>query len=426
MTVFRLAVALLILVALALVAVNVRAVSPRVAIDGEVIYIPEGVTVTLIGGNPEVTPSPTNSATPSLAPSSTPSPTPSPPTPTPLPSPIASPTPAVPSATPSDTAAPSATSPTTTPQPTPGTDFIGPDVSGLPTSGTAWNALKAAADANPGTPNITCDQNQRSHPGAALASALVYARTGDTKYRTRAIALIEAAYPTARTCSNAILSLGRQLGAYVLAADYVGYRDFTFIAWLDDIRTRDLGGHGRWYTLKGTADDSSNNWHSFAQASLVAANAYLGASLAEDWARFRGFTGDTSAYVFRLPSSVNSTWTCAGSWTPVQVCPGDPRHGAIAEDAWRSGNYPNISKTYVQESMQGLALTAEILTNAGYPAWALLQDVSDFATRWGVWNASAVGQHVPWIYNARLGAGAPTKPAGYGRTFGYTDWLYGQ
>jgi hypothetical protein len=297
-------------------------------------------------------------------------------------------------------------------------------VFGLPTSGTAWNALKAAADANPGTPNITCDQNQRSHPGAALASALVYARTGDTKYRTRAVALIEAAYPTARTCSNAILSLGRQLGAYVLAADYVGYRAPAFVSWLTDIRTKNLGGHGRWSALKFTADDSSNNWGSFAAASLVTANAYLGVSLDGDWARFRGFTGDTSAYVFRKPSSVNASWTCAGAWTPVQDCPGDPRHGAIAEDAWRSGNYPNISLTYVQEGMQGLALQAEILQNAGYPAWGHLQDVSDFATRWKVWNASSVGQHVPWWYNDRLHAGAPTKPAGYGRTFGYTDYLF--
>jgi hypothetical protein len=295
-------------------------------------------------------------------------------------------------------------------------------VSGLPTSGSAWNALKAAADANPGTPNITCDQNQRAHPGAALASALIYARTFDTAYRARAISLIEAAYPTAKTCGNAILSLGRQLGAYVLAADYVGYRSPAFVAWLSDIRTKNLGGHGRWFTLRGTADDSSNNWGTFAQASLVAANAYLGDDLERDWLRFRGFLGDRSAYIFRVPSDSEPTWDCGTDWTPVKVCPGNPRHGAISEDAERSGAYPNISLTYVQEGMQGLGLVAEILSDE-YPAWPLLAPVADFATRWKVWNASAVGQHVPWLYNERLGISAPTKPAGYGRTFGYTDWL---
>jgi hypothetical protein len=391
----------------------------RVAIDGEVIYIPEGVSVTIVGGNaPEVTPSPTpsSSATPSPTLSATPSPTPTP-------TATASAT-----RTPAPTATPTATA-TTTPPPSPSTDgFIGPDVAGLPTSGSGWTALKAAADANPGTPSITCNQDQRTHPGAALASALVYARTGDAAYRARAIALIEAAYPTARSCSNAILSLGRQLGAYVLAADYVGYRAPAFVSWLDDIRTRNLGGHGRWFILRATADDSSNNWGTFAQASLVVADAYLGdaAALEKDWLRFRGFTGDRSSHVFVRPSSQEPSWQCGTqttAWIPVANCPGDPRHGAISEDAERSGAYPKISLTYVQEGMQGLGLVAEVLSRQGYDAWPRLESVAGFATRWGVWNASAVGRHVPWLYNARLDAGAPTQTAGYGRTFGFTDWL---
>jgi hypothetical protein len=401
------------------------AVSPaRVAIDGEVIYIPEGVTVTIVGGNaPEVPPSttPTPSATPSPTPSSTPSTTPSPTTP-----PTAGIT-AAPSATPSATAAPTA-SPTTTPPPSPTTDgFIGPEVAHLPTSGTAWNALKAAADANAGTPDITCNQDNRSHPGTTLAAALVYARTGIESYRTKAIALIEAAYPTARSCGNAVLSLGRQLSAYVLAADYVGYRAPAFVAWLSDIRTRNLGGHGRWFILKGTADDSPNNWGTFAQASLVAADAYLGdaAALEKDWLRFRGFTGDRSAFTFPYPSDGDASWECVAQsqWTPVAICPGNPRDGAISEDAERSGAYPKISLTYVQEGMQGLGLVAEILTGDGYDAWPRLQRVSGFATGQGVWNASAVGRHVPWLWNERLDAGAPTQPAAFGRGFGFTDWL---
>jgi hypothetical protein len=403
------------------------AVSPaRVAIDGEVIYIPDGVTVTIVGGNAsEVSPStsPTATTTPSIG------------TAAPTAQPTAQPTPTFtastlsPSPSPSTSVAPTPTaSPTTTPSPTPGTDFIGPDPTG-PTSGSAWTALKAAADANPGTPDITCNQDNRQHPGTTLAAALVYARTGIESYRTKAIALIEAAYPTARSCGNAVLSLGRQLSAYVLAADYVGYRSPAFVSWLSDIRTRNLGGHGRWFILRGTADDSPNNWGTFAQASLVAADAYLGdeAALEKDWLRFRGFTGDRSAFTFPYPSDGDASWECVAQsqWTPVAICPGNPRDGAISEDAERSGAYPKISLTYVQEGMQGLGLVAEILTGEGYDAWPRLERVSDFATRQGVWNASAVGRHVPWLWNARLDAGAPTQPAGFGRGFGHTDWLYG-
>ena len=84
-----------------------------------------------------------------------------------------------------------------------------------------------------------------------------------------------------------------------------------------------------------------------------------------------------------------------------------------------------VLEEYVQETMQGLAFQAELLQRAGFPAWPRLRLVADFATRWAVWNASAVGTHLPWWYNKRLGISAPTQGAGYGRLFGYTDWLYG-
>jgi hypothetical protein len=333
-----------------------------------------------------------------------------------------------PSPTPVPTAVPT---PTTTPAPTPGTDaFIGPEVAGLPTSGAAWTALKAEADGSAGTPDL-CNQDNRDHPGTTLAAALVYARTGDAAYKTKAISLIEAAYPTTRVgCGNAILSLGRQLSAYILAADYVGYRGAGFVSFVDTVRTRELGGHGTWSELKFTANDSSNNWGTFAQASLVVADIYLDdtAAIAQDWARFRGFLGDRSAYVFRKPNGIDPTWFCgsqATAWTPVAVCPGNPRDGAINEDVERDGAYPNVHLTYTQEGMQGLALVAEVLSRQGYDAWPLLDPVADFATRNGVWNASAVGRHLPHMFNERIATGAPTLAAGWGRGFGYTDWLFG-
>ena len=61
------------------------------------------------------------------------------------------------------------------------------EIASLPTSGAAWTALKAAADASPGSPDITCNQDSRTHPGTALAAGMVYARTGTTSYRDKAI-----------------------------------------------------------------------------------------------------------------------------------------------------------------------------------------------------------------------------------------------
>ena len=80
-------------------------------------------------------------------------------------------------------------------------------------------------------------------------------------------------------CGQAILSIGRQLTAYVLAADFAGLSgtaDTTFRAWLTTIRTRDVGGHAVWRSLSGPQADSANNWGAYAGASRIAASLYLG------------------------------------------------------------------------------------------------------------------------------------------------------
>lgn len=314
------------------------------------------------------------------------------------------------------------------PTPSDGLLISSAELAGLPMSGVAWTALKAVADGSLGTPDIANQDNK--HSVRTLAVALVAARTGSPVYREKARAAIMTAIGTVRVgASNSILALGRILGSYVLAADLIdleGADDVAFRAWLDPIRTRNLGGHGRWVVLKGTCEDSSNNWGAFACASLLAANLYLGdtAAVARSWTVYKGFTGDRASFVFR---DISSSWRCTGApWTPINVASncGD-KLGAPPEDAHRSGAYPAINNLYVQETMQGLAFQAELLERAGYPAWERLRLTADFATRWSVWNASAVGYHLSWWYNKRLGINAPTQSAGFGRLFGYTDWLYG-
>ena len=316
-----------------------------------------------------------------------------------------------------------------------------------PTSGPAWEALQVVADGPSGRPRLR-DQDER-HGLTALAVALVYARTGDDSYRDKARRQIMRVVGTEREgAHNAVLALGRQLGSYVLAADFIGLDgedDERFREWLGAIRTEDLAGHGRWTRLVGTHEDSANNWGAFAGASRIAASLYLGdtADVAAAAQVLRGFLGDPVAWPYFQPVEDSASWACE----PAKYAPVNPPcerggidlDGAIVRDISRGGDltWPpgETGISYTLESLQGLTLQAELLTVNGYgDAWTwsdrALRRAADVVTRSGrdggeTWNRSQVSYHVPWLLNARYGLDLPTEPAGQGRVFGYTDWLYG-
>lgn len=374
-------------------------------------------------------------------------------TPTPLPTASTSivPTPSA-SVSPSVEATPSVpTSPTPVPpSPRPPGDYIlmsKAALMALPTKGPAWENLVAIANDPTGRPDLR-DQDNRVGV-MALASALVFARTGDDAYRERARSQIMAAMGTEQEgAPNSILSLGRQLGAYVLAADFIklsGADDEQFRPWLNSIRTRVLGGHGRWTSLTATHEDAPQNWGSFAGASRIAASLYLGdtADVARAAQVLRGFLGDRSAYAgFQGPEGARS-WSCdPAKFIPINgacTLDGIDLDGAIVRDIDRGGNrkWPpgRAGIGYTLESLQALTLQAELLTVNGYgEAWTwsdqALKRAAGIVTRSGdagglTWNRSEVSYYVPWILNARYGLDLPTRPAGFGRVFGYTDWLYG-
>jgi hypothetical protein len=322
----------------------------------------------------------------------------------------------------------------------------------LPVSGTAWANLHDVAIGSLGTPDL-CDQNDDHHL-RTLAAALVYARTGASAYGTKARSGVMAAIKTQTVgCNNAVLALGRQLPAYVLAADFANLRgtasDATFRSWLATIRTKVIGGHSIWNSLETTQRDSSNNWGAYAGAARIAASLYLGdASDVSQASRIaRGFLGDRTAYAGfeQNISSAAVTWSCsesAATYTPVNPSctkSGIDVDGAVVSDVSRSGSlgWPpgSTGMAYQLDSIQGLGLQVELLYQNGYSgAWGWSSDalkrMAGLVTRSGAsggtgWNGTKAARQMPWLLNLRYGTTIPTATAGIGRAIGFTDWLYG-
>ena len=265
-------------------------------------------------------------------------------------------------------------------------------------------------------------------------------------YKNKVITLLgqaKASAPlgtSAPKLTNSILSLGRQLGAYVMAADYIGYRDPAFVSWVSAIRAQDYGGHSRWYTLTRTATNSANNWGTFALASLTVADAYLQdqGGLARDWLLWKSY-GDINGNDFETTSDFKQRgagWVCApltysgDANLPIAIgqatCTDNRKEGAALEDAART-TFPTVGN-YPAEAAQGYVLTAEVLQKQGYDAWNVNSKQACRNAAWrqrmGNLNFSNADHYVNWVINKRCGFTQPTQPAGYGRVWGFTDWLY--
>jgi hypothetical protein len=320
---------------------------------------------------------------------------------------------------------------------------------GRPVSGTAWANMRAVADGSLGTPNL-CDLNAKHHL-RTLAAALVFARTGTASYGAKARSGVMAAITTQRVgCDNATLALGRQLMAYVLAADLAelgGTADATFRTWLTTIRRKVIGGHSIWSSLYRTHVLSATNWGAYAGASRIAASLYLGdaTDLASAIKITQGFLGYRGAFRFsdRL-SWAAKTWACAPTnYTPVNgVCTkrGINVSGAVVADISRGGSlrWPpgTTGIQYQLESIQGMGMQLELLYQNGYTgayAWTdrALKRMASIVTRSRAsggtgWNVTTASRQMPWLLNRRYSLSIPTRASGMGRAIGFTDWLWGR
>jgi len=315
------------------------------------------------------------------------------------------------------------------------------EIQALPMSGPAWDALLAQANADAGVPVLSNqDQNNNVY---VLAKALVYARTGTTRYRDEVVLNCMAAINT--ELGGRTLALGRELAAYVIAAELVGLDpadDLIFRAWLRRTLTEVLDSK----TLQSTHEDRPNNWGTLAGGSRAAVAVYLGdaAEIARTAQVFRGWLGDRSSYAgfsYQFGSQGADTWMPDPS-QPRPVNPagstilGHNVDGALPDDISRGCpfQWPPCHTGYAWEGFAGAVLQAEILARQGYDTWnwenqamrriaAYLDYLDQQFGGW--WTDTDDEQFVPWIINRAYGTQFRTNlPARFGKNMAWTDWTH--
>ena len=299
----------------------------------------------------------------------------------------------------------------------------------LPTSGAAWNSLLAEASRPVGIPNVA-DQSDDAEQ-VVLAKALVFARTAQGNVRQAAVDGIMAAIDT--EIGGRTLALGRNLVAYVVAADLVGLsaqEDALFRAWLQRCRTGVYDGD----TLVSTHEERPNNWGTHAGASRAAVAVYLGdaAELERCALVFRGWLGDRNAYTGFQWGALD--WQ-ADPTRPVGINPrgavrdGHSIDGVLPDDQRRAGLFlwPPPRENYVWEALQGAIAQAVILSRAGYDAWEWSDQALLRAVTWlhasCAFPAAGDDTWLPHVVNHFYAAGFPAPvPSSPGKNLGWTDW----
>jgi hypothetical protein len=305
------------------------------------------------------------------------------------------------------------------------------ELSNLPMWGPAWDRLKNQADSPAGTPNIR-DQDDATDVNT-LAKALVYARTGDERYRTEVINLVMAAIDT--ELGGRTLALGRNLVSYVIAAELVSLpadKDQDFRNWLRRTLTEELDGR----TLQSTHELRPNNWGTHAGASRAAVARYLGdvAELDRSARVFKGYLGDRASYANFSFGDLD--WQCDPA-TPVGInrkgCTkeGHSIDGVLPDDQRRSGGFtwPPPKENYVYEGLQGAIVQAIILRRAGYDtlnwenrallrAYEWLRDEALFPAEGDdTWQLPLVDH----FYGEFFWDGSTVR---LGKNIGWTDWTH--
>ena len=312
------------------------------------------------------------------------------------------------------------------------------ELASRPTSGAAWSKLSTAAAASCGTPDLA-NQDDPTNV-CVLAKALVFARTGDGGARTD-VANALRSIASGSGYSGRALALGRELAAYVIAADLIDLPSYDIA--LDGQFRQRLSALLTIPTSSGPAslvechEDRPNNWGTHCGASRAAVAAYLGnrAELERVAQVFKGWLGDRSSYAGF--SYGDLSWQCNPS-APVAINPrgctkdGRSLDGVLPDDQRRGGSFtwPAPQENYVYEALQGALLQAMILSRAGYDvfnwedkallrAYQWLHTVNNYpAASDDTWQPHVVNR----VYGTSFPAPVPSSP---GKNVGFTDWTHG-
>ncbi|MBI9020365.1 MAG: alginate lyase family protein, partial [Verrucomicrobia bacterium] len=308
------------------------------------------------------------------------------------------------------------------------------EIADLPMTGDPWRLLKADADTYWGVPNLS-DQEDKANI-YTMSKAIVYARTGIESYRTDVIEACMQAIGT--EAGGRTLALGRNLAAFVIAADLIGLppeEDAIFRAWLEEVTNEPMT---EGINLIWTHENRPNNWGTHAGASRAAVAVYLNDRDELDRIAqvFKGYLGDRNSYAgFKYgdlywqadpahPVGINPKGATIQGHNVDGVLPDDQRRAAAGEFTW-----PPPKENYVYEGLQGALLQAVILSRAGYDVWnwedkALLRaftwlhDVADFPAEGDdLWQ--------PFIVNHYYGTDFPTPATSRsGKNVARTCWTH--
>ncbi|MBF0157584.1 MAG: alginate lyase family protein [Magnetococcales bacterium] len=302
----------------------------------------------------------------------------------------------------------------------------------LGTSGPAWENLRRAARKPVPPPNLS-DQEDPANV-IVLAKALVGVRLGDASLQREVVEACLAAMGTEK--GGRTLALGRELAAYVIAADLVGLPEADekrFRAWLKEVVREDLEG----MTLISTHEKRPNNWGTHAGASRLAVARYLGddAEVKRIATIFRGWLGERSAHSGFKFGELD--WQ-ADREHPVGINPrgakreGHDLDGVMPEEQRRSGpfHWPPPKENYVWEGLQGAVAQAVMLDEAGFKevwqwgdqglrrAFRWLHEVNRYpAEKDDTWQPHVIN----YYYRTDFPAPVPTKA---GKNVGWTDWTH--
>lgn len=295
----------------------------------------------------------------------------------------------------------------------------------------AGQTLQDWADRPIETPNVS-DQDDPDNV-RTLAAALMFVRTGEATYAERVQRSLDRVQGSERGAR--ILAVGREVAAYVIAADLIqlnGPAEDKFKRWLRDIQHRRFRG----MSLREAHEIRPNNWGTHAGASRLAIAMYLNDRQEIERAAhvFKGWLGESDGwqgFVFGKRS-----WQ-AHWWRNFAINPEGAflNHrsvdGVLPDDQRRGGTFrwPPPKENYVYEALQGAVLQAILLDSLGYPVWEWGDRALYRAMNWlheqANYPAEGDDTWIPYVINHFYQVSFPvrsvTRP---GKGFGFADWLY--